>query len=179
MSACQLVVAVAFVVVCVVVVAVSMQIQQTVTKCATLSALILDSDAHETRLSPAFHFIFHISFFFLHLLCCFLFFSLSLSLSFSAASCSQNFLAAFPSRQAVWEFFSASSTRRNQSESHATSVFFPHLCVPPFALPFCTCLPPLLYVCVCVFLHISHGGQVKNSVICSTASQLATNATRS
>lgn len=159
MSACQLVVvvvAVAFVVaavvVAVVVVAVSMQIQQTVTKCATLSALILDSDAHETRLSPAFHFIFHISFFSALAL---LFFIFPLSL----------FLTPFqllPVRKISWprfphgtpcESFSQRRQRGETKASHMQHPFFPHLCVPPFALPFCTCLPSLLSLCVffCIF----------------------------
>lgn len=172
------VVAVAFVVVCVVVVAVSMQIQQTVTKCATLSALILDSDAHETRLSPAFHFIFHISFFFLHLLCCFLFFSLSVSLLFSCF-----LFAKFPGRvsltaRRVRVFLSVVNAAKPKRVTRNIRFFF-HISACPLSLSLSALVFPLFSLCVCVFLHISHGGQVKNSVICSTASQLATNATRS
>lgn len=144
------VVAVAFVVVCVVVVvvAVSMQIQQTVTKCATLSALILDSDAHETRLSPAFHFIFHISFFSALALLFFIFLSLSVSLLFSCF-----LFAKFPGRvsltaRRVRVFLSVVNAAKPKRVT-CNIRFFSTSLRAPFRSPFLH-LSSLSSLCVCV-----------------------------
>lgn len=118
--------------------------------------------------------LFSIFLFFLHLLCCFLFFSLT---PFQLLPVRKISWPRFP-HGTPCESFSQRRQRGETKASHMQHPFFSTSLRAPFRSPFLH-LSSLSSLSVCVFLHISHGGQVKNSVICSTASQLATNATRS